>query len=900
METGERDRDRRPDPDALLALSGNAGRGRLRVFLGAAPGVGKTYAMLQGARRRKAEGAHVLLGLVETHGRKETEELIHGLDILPRRAVDYQGRVLLEFDLDGALARRPDLLIVDELAHTNAPGSRHPKRWQDIAELLDHGVDVWTAVNVQHLESLADVVSRITGVHVRETVPDVFMQEADDVVVVDITPEELIQRLHEGKVYVPATARRATQNFFTPGNLTALRELALRRTAERVDDQVVEYLRQKAIEGPWETSDRLLVCVGSAETAETIVRKAARLASGLNATWIALHLERPDSPPADVAQERAIADALALAERLGAETNRIAGNDFVTEIVRFARRENVTQILIGRSSAGLLSRLIGRSLPDQVIRAAGEISVQVVASQEARGPEWSGAIQRAIAGAGAGLDGLFALIAVAIALAVAHGVAIWERLPNLSMVFLAAVLTCAALRGARAGIFAAVLSFLAYNFFFIEPLYTLTIAEPHEVLALLIYLAVAMLTGSLAGRLRQQSLAAQARARSTLALYEFSRRIAAASKDEEITAIVASHIHRVLGLNCVLLLPKDDDLELAAAWPPTELSDAAEFSAARWAFERSEPAGWLTGTLPSVRFQFRPLSSPRANVGVLAVAPAKADARLSSEQESMLATIAEQTAIALDRAFLMKEAMKAATLEQNETVRDALLASLSHDLRTPLASITGAASSLRELGGKMSVGQRDELVASIEQEAARLSRFVTNLLEMSRIEAGALKVKRDWVDVADVVRTTAERASRTFAATAPRISIADDLPFVRGDANLLQQVVFNLIDNAYKYGAADEPPSVHARREGGEVVISVTDSGPGVKPENLERIFEKFYRGGGADGRSPGTGLGLSICRGIVQAMGGRVLAQSPAARRKGMRIIVRLPAAPAEGGASR
>ncbi len=371
------------------------------------------------------------------------------------------------------------------------------------------------------------------------------------------------------------------------------------------------------------------------------------------------------------------------------------------------------------------------------------------------------------------------------------------------------------------------LVFLAYNFFFIEPLYTLTVAEPHELLALMIYLVVAMLTGSLAGRLRRQSLAAQARARTTLALYEFSRRIAGAVSSEEIATTVASHVHRALGLPCAVLVPRDDDLELAAAWPPAELSDAAEISAARWAFERGEPAGWLTGTLPSVRYQFRPLASPRANVGVLGITPAKADDRLTPEQENMLATVAEQTAIALDRIFLMKEAMKAAALEQNESVREALLASLSHDLRTPLAAITGSASSLRELGDRMTSPQRAELIESIEQEAARLSRFVTNLLEMSRIEAGALKVKRDWVDVADVVRMTAERAARTFGSQAPRISLASDLPFVRGDANLLQQVIFNLLDNAYKYGASDEPPSIHARGDGDEVVISVTDMGPG-------------------------------------------------------------------------
>lgn len=882
--------DGRPDPDALLAHSRQEGRGRLKVFLGAAPGVGKTFAMLQNARRLRADGVDVAIGLVETHGRAETLALVEGLEILPRRACDYRGRTIEEFDLDGALARRPKLLVLDELAHTNAPDCRHPKRWQDVEELLDAGIDVWTALNIQHLEGLADVVAGMTGVVVRETVPDKVLQEADAVVLVDITPDELIARLHEGKVYVPEVARRATERFFTPGNLTALRELALRRTADRVDDQMLDYLRRKAIEGPWHASERLLACVAADETAERVVRRASQLATGLNAGWIAVHLERPDDV-ADPGKAQAVRAAMDLAERLGGETRHLSGADPVGEILRLARRENVTQIIVGVRRRNAFRRMFRQSFSDALIRRGGQCEIHLAPAPDARPAQASRHVagvrlpQRTATEAGA------AAAAVATAVAAGEGLTEVLRLPNLSMVFLAAVLFCAVRFGVRAAVIASFLSFLAYNFFFIEPLYTFTVAEPHELFALLVFLAVAVLTGSLAGRLRDQREGVLRNAAVTQSLYDFSRKIAGAASADDVLWAATAHLHATFGRQVVLLAGEGEELALLAAWPPDAQLDVAEQGAARWARGKGEAAGWATGVLPRVRFQFRPLQTARGIVAVCGFEPPDASAALSADEERALSAVLGQTAIALDRALLAREAARTASLEENEKARDALLASLSHDLRTPLATIAGAASSLRDLGANMDDAQRAELLSAIEEETGRLSRFVANLLDMSRIEAGGLKARLDWVDVADVVRLAAARCRKAYPKARIRISLAADLPFVRGDARLLEQVLFNLLDNAQKYGG-DGETAVHARREGDDLVLSVTDEGPGVKPADLDRIFEKFYRGGRNDGRKAGTGLGLSICKGLVEAMGGRILAQSPAARRRGTRIVVRLPAA--------
>ena len=885
--------ERRPDPDALLALAGREQRGKLKVFLGAAPGVGKTFAMLLGARRLKADGIDVLIGLVETHGRAETAALLEGLEVLPRRYVTYNGRAIDEFDLDAALARKPKLIIVDELAHTNAPEGRHPKRWQDVEELLDAGIDVWTALNIQHLESLADVVSRVTGISVRETVPDRVLQTAQDVVLVDITPDELIQRLHDGKVYLPQTARRATQNFFTPGNLTALRELALRRTADRVDDQMVDYLRQNAIEGAWETSDHLLVCINADGQGERIVRTAARLATRLNASWVVAHVERLGHEEIDPVRVKSVDDAFRLAERLGADIIRLNGIDRVAETLRFARRENITQIVIGRSGKTFWKRLARSSFTDQLVRQATDVAVHVVNASDDIGPTRRRTLLRPAPRQL--VPGMIAAV-LAVSLAVGLGEALnhWLHLPNLSMVFLFAVLACSATYGLWSAIAASFLSFLAYNFFFIEPIYTFTVAEPQELLALLVFLVVSVLTGTLTGRVHDQAAAVGQRAQSTQLLYEFSRKLAGAAKLDDVLWAASTHLQKVQGGRIAFLIPEDGDLQVRVAWPPDEELTDGELSAARWAFTKQEAAGWHTNTLPNLAVQLRPLRTPRGVVGVCGFEPKSAKDPMTPEDERALNAILEQTALAIDRALLVSEAVRTAALEDNEKLRTTLLASLSHDLRTPLSSITGAVTTLRHLGDKMSVAEQQDLLAAIEEEAARLSRFVANLLDMSRIESGAIKVREDYLDPADIIRTAVERVRKVFAEFPVDMSLARDLPFIRGDADLLEQVLFNLLDNAHKYGG-EAGAIVHARREAGEVVISVTDEGPGIKPVDLPRIFEKFYRGGRTDGRKAGTGLGLSICKGLVEAMGGKIEAQSPAIRRRGTRILLRFPVSPTQ-----
>ncbi len=888
MTQTSRDDDGRPNPDALLAAVKRSTSGQLKVFLGAAPGVGKTYAMLLGARRLKEEGVDVVVGLVETHGRAETGALLEGLEVLPRNIIDYHGRAIAEFDIDAALDRKPTLIVVDELAHTNAPESRHPKRWQDVQELIAAGIDVWTALNIQHLESLADVVSRITGVTVRETVPDRVLQEAHDVVLVDITPDELIQRLNEGKVYVPETARRAIQNFFTAGNLTALRELALRRTADRVDDQMADFLRQKAIEGPWGASERLLACVGPTEVSERVVRRAAQLATSLNAAWTAVHVE-PFGYVNDAKRASQLAKSFSLAERLGGDTTRVQGADFAEEILRLARRENVTQIVLGQSHAGTLARLFGRSLPDSVMRRSGSIEVHIVPQAESNRPKrFLPSLKFDRKGVEAEIG--VALGSVAAAVVVGEALTAALKLPNLSMIFLAAVLFTGMRFGTRAAIIASFASFAAYNFFFIEPIYTFTIAQPQELFALLIFLGVSVLTGSLTGRVRDQREGVIKNAEVMRSLFDYSRKLSGASKADDVLWAAAAHLHSMFGGRIVLLVAEGDELNLRAAWPPDAQLDPTAMTAARWAQQKREPAGWGTGTLPNVDFQFRPLIAARGPIAVCGFEPHSPEEPISGDDEQALASILDQTAIALDRVLLAREAVDTAAMQENEKVRDALLASLSHDLRTPLSAIAGAATSLRALGDKMKPEERIELLTSIEDETARLSRFVANLLDMSRIEAGGLKVNRDFVDVADVVQGAVERSRKAFPKQPVKVNLAPDIPFVRGDDKLLEQVLFNLLDNAHKY-AADSGAAIHGRRDGDEVVLSVTDEGPGVKPADLEKIFEKFYRGGRADGRKPGTGLGLSICRGLIESMGGTIVAQSPAVRRRGTRIVIRLPA---------
>ncbi|MCV3764724.1 sensor histidine kinase [Rhizobium sp. TRM95796] len=886
MADNDRRDERRPDPDALLALADKDRRGKLTVFLGAAPGVGKTYAMLSRARRLKADGVDVVVGLVETHGRGETAALLDGLDVLPRRRVAHRGRMLEEFDLDATLARRPRIVIVDELAHSNPEDSRHPKRHQDIEELTAAGIDVWTALNIQHLESLADLVAQITGVTVRERVPDIVLKRADEVLLVDLSPSELIERLKEGKVYLPESANRAVDRFFRLGNLTALRELALRRTADRVDDQMVDYLRQNAIDGPWATGERLLVCVGSDPVSEKVVRVASRLASGLNAPWLVVSIERADREVETPERLQRIETLFRLAEQLGAETRRIIGNDFVEEILKLARREHATQIVIGARKRGRWQTVFSPSLTDALARRASGLGVHIVTPEGGPGEIRPGALRLPQATA-LRQAALSAVGFVTLTTMVGKSIDMFVKLPNISLLYLLAVLGASVTGGYVAAFLAAALSALAYNFFFIEPVHTFTIAAPHEVFALFVFIAVAMIAGGFASRIREQAEIARVRAAALQSLYDFSRKLASTAKSDDAIWLTVSQLQASLKRKVALLAPRQGDLHIAAAWPPDTELDVTDMTAARWAHDKREPSGHGTGTLPNSRFQFRPLLGPHGVTGVCGIEHVGEPLDINAERA--LTAILDQTAIALDRARLADETVEQASKLEGERYREALLSSISHDLRTPLATILGAVTGLRQLGDRMTAENRDDLLQSIEEESGRMSRFVANLLDMTRIEAGTLKPKLDWVDVSDVVQAAVERTRKHAPGRLIETGIAADLPLIRGDSVLVGQVLFNLLDNAVKYGG-DEPINVYARRDGKDVVISVTDLGKGIPPEDLDRIFEKFYRRGKPDGRAPGTGLGLSIARGFVEAMGGKIHAESPALRKRGTRIVMRFP----------
>lgn len=875
--------DLRPSPDALLKLAEREARGKLKVFLGASPGVGKTYAMLSGARRLKAEGRDVVVGLVETHGRSDTAALLEGLEVLPRRPVTYKNRTLMEFDVDAALARKPDLIIVDELAHTNAPDSRHPKRFQDVEELLNAGIDVWTALNVQHVESLSDVVAGITGITVREVVPDTVLEKADDVVVVDITPDELLERLKDGKVYLPENAQRAADHFFKPGNLTALRELALRRTADRVDDAMVDYLRQNAIEGPWPTAERILVCVGPDQHSQTVVRVAGRLASGLNAGWVAAHLDPIGREPRDPEAMRRVEEALKLAARLGADISRLSARDLPQEVLRYARRENITQIVLGRSRASWFRRFIGRSLSDEITRQAEGIAIHIVTPPKGKAPAFRWPRP------GIALSGyIAAILAVVIASGLGKFAVHWLPAPAVSMFFLAAVLLCANRFGTASAILAAFLSFLAYNFFFIAPLYTLTVASPHELVALTVFLLVAVITGSLSGRVREQSDAASRRIFQTQMLFDFSRKLSGTAALDDVLWAVASQTASAIRGETIVLLSENGELQIKAAFPPEDTMGASEWTAARWALGHREAAGLGTTTLPNAHFSFRPLATPRGIVGVIGLRPGNGG--LSADVDRVVDALIDQTTVAIERTLLAGDAAKAEAMAESERLRSAILSSISHDLRTPLATILGAVTSLRSLGGQMPKESQTELLSAIEEETRRMSNFVTNLLDMTRLEAPNLEIKRDWVDLADIIRAAVARARMTWPDRQIELAIENGLPLVHGDSGLLEQVLFNLLDNANKYSPPGSPTQISAVARHREILLEVTDAGQGIPVEDLERVFDKFYRVGQGDRRSAGVGLGLAICRGIVTALGGSITAASPVAQGHGTRITVRLP----------
>jgi two-component system, OmpR family, sensor histidine kinase KdpD len=882
------DEAQRASPDALLALAKKEGRGHLKIFLGAAPGVGKTFAMLTSAQAEKTGGRDVVAGLIETHGRRETERLIEGFEVLPRKPIVYRNQVMKEFDLDAALARRPGLLLVDEYAHTNVPGSRHPKRWQDVDELLAAGINVWTTLNIQHLESLNDVVLKITKVRVRETVPDTVFDKADEIILVDFPPDELLKRLAEGKVYVQDTAARAVESFFKPQNLTALRELALRRAAERIDVDLVSRMQAQAIEGPWAAGERILACIGPDPISPTVVRTAKRLADLMDAPWLAVTVERPGTNLDNAARQR-LDDAMKLAEALGAETQTLTGSDLPAELLRFAKFENVTQIVIGRSHGGFFSELLRRSLPHELVRRTQDIAIHLVTRQTETPSPVRG--RRSPGFAFQPLPFLYATLAIGAALVIGEGLTALTPIPNLSMLFLVAVLLIAVNFGIWPAIYGSMLSFLVYNFFFIPPLYTFTIAEPYELLALLIFLIVAVITSALAGRVREQATVSASRMRAMRRLYEFTRRLSGLASFDAVAEGAASEIHASLGRAVVVMLARDDDLQLTAAWPPEDTLDAASTTAARWAYSHGEPAGTATATLPIIPWYFVPLRLGEKTLGVIGIGEAPNGGLLDSEARALLDTLSEQTAAALERASLAREMVNARTATETERVRNTLLASISHDFRTPLSSILGSATSLIDYGDKLGPEAKKDLLVQIKQETEALDEMVRNLLAITRIDAGALELRQDWIDLREIVDRIASAARRRGAKQRIEVALPADLPLVKADATLVEQAIGNVIGNAVVHTPAETRVVVDALVGPKEVTLHVADDGPGIPLQTLPQIFDKFVKADAtqADG-GQGTGLGLAIAKGIMEAHGGTVSAESPRADGRGTRIVLTFP----------
>ncbi len=879
---------RRPDPEALLADAKRQGRGRLKVYLGMAPGVGKTYEMLEEAARRAADGLDVVVGVVETHGRPETEALLVSLPVLPRRAMPYRDQTLMEFDLDAALARRPGLLLVDEYAHSNAPGSRHPKRWQDVAELLAAGVDVATTLNVQHLESLVDVVWQITGVRVRETVPDQALSVADEIVLVDLTPDELRNRLAAGKVYVPETARLAGDNFFKRENLTALREMALRRAAQTVDDELVGAMRRQGIEGPWAAGERILVLIAGDATAPSLVRDGRRLSDlMMNAPWTVAHVERPNKAAEDSRVARRMAEAFKLAESLGGATLVLTGDDLTETVLGYARRNNVTQIVMGKSRDSLWRLLTGRSLAQALLREAGGVALHFIGSGAPAADQPSPAAIRA--GRPPLGDYASALAMVAAAGAISAVLDRFAAGADLGMIFLASVLLAGLAHGLRPALLAAAAAIGAYNFFFLEPRFSFVIGHAGDVITFVIFIAVAGATGWLTGRVRDQSRLSSRRASAVSALLAASRRLSAAPDAAAAAQALAEQAAATAGGRAVVLLPEGEDVRLAAASPNGAALGAGELAAARWAWDKREAAGAGTGTLPQIGWTFRPLIGVRGRAGVAGVETVPGS---GVDDQRLLGALLDQGAVALERAGLMAATVENEALRRSDRLRGALLNSISHDLRTPLSTVLGSATTLIDYGERLPPATRADLLDSIREEAERLNRYVGNLLDMTRLEGGAVKPRAEWLDVRDVLAAAIQRVSRRLGERPLHRDFPPELTTIEADPALLEQALVNILENAIAYSPAGLPIETAVYEDRANVVISIEDEGPGIPTAELERIFESLRRleqPSDRGGARQGVGLGLSIAKGFVEAMGGRIAAASPIHGPRGTRMLISL-----------
>ncbi len=879
---------RRPSPDALLveAKRQDKSRGRLKVFLGAAPGVGKTYEMLLSARAKLLEGTDVVVGVVETHGRAETQSLLYGFEIVPRAKINYHGHVLDEMDLDALLKRHPQIALVDELAHTNAPGSRHPKRYIDVEELLAAGIDVYTTLNIQHVESLNDVVAQITRIRVRETVPDSVLDKADDIEVIDLSPDELIQRLKEGKVYVPQQAERALNHYFSPGNLTALRELALRRTAQRVDEQLLTHMRAHAIAGPWPAGERLLVCVSEDTRSAGLVRYTKRLSDRLHAPWTAVYIENQRSQHLTEVERDRIADTLRLVEKLQGEAMTIpGGNNIADDILAYSRANNVTQIVLGKSERSRWFELINGSVVRDLVRDSGNISVHVISGQHLTNDPIPKKTVKTRAPSDYSVWEPMPYLATCVVVALSLGFAYLLKpligVQSVDLVFLAGVIGIAYHYGRWPSLLAAALSMLAYQFFFLDPIYQFAFDDLKNFAALCFFFFTAFAVSNLTAKVRAQAYTARHRAATTEALYIFSKKLAGIVSLDDLLWATAYQIAHSLKTDVVIaLVDADGMLRVKAGFPPEDDLDQAELGAAKWSFENNRPAGRGSETLPGAKRLFLPLRTGSGPVGVVGLARGqRPEMLLTPDERRLLDALMDQSAVAIERVRLAGQINEARLAAETERLRAALLTSLSHDLKTPLASILGAVTSLRKYRDRLEAPEREEMVATIQEEAERLSRFVANLLDMIKIESGAIELDRQPVDIDEAVGAALQRVSGMLSNHRVEVDLEANLPMLDLDEMLFEQVLVNLLDNAAKYAPPESLITIRARRSFGAVAIEVLDEGTGIPEDRLERIFEKFHRVKQGDRQRAGTGLGLAICRGFIDALGGRIVAANRADR---------------------
>ncbi len=876
----------RPDPDALLRRmqqeEAREKRGKLKIFFGFAPGVGKTYRMLQVARDLVTEQhLDVVVGVVEDHRRIETARLVLGLELLPRRKVEYRGHTLDEFDLDAALARKPKLLLVDELAHTNAAGSRHPKRWQDVEELLAAGIDVFTTMNVQHVESLNDVIAQISRIQVRETVPDSVLDRADAIELIDIAPEELLERLKEGKVYLPDQAKRATQHFFQRGNLLALRELALRRTAQHVDEDVRAFREQEGVAATWPAGERILVCVGPAPSSGRLIRAGARMAAGLRCPWVASSVESTAMRPMSDADRKQLEAHLRVAEALGATVTQLSGPSVSGVLLDYARKHNVTRLIIGKPTHSRFWDRVQGSLLDEVVRGSGDIDIHVISgdtSSEAP-PRAEQSLERHAPARHYVLAAL--LVAGALGLALALRAVL--NLPDFEMLFLLAVMMAAMWFGRGPSLLAAALGVASYDFFFVPPVLSFSIDDRRYLLTFGMMFAVSFAMSELTGRLRRQQREAQAREERTAVLYALAKELASVDEAKQIAAIAARHAADIFSAKSIVLNVIDSQLRELGAAPEGAQLDPKDLGVAKWSFEHDALAGLGTDTLHGAAALCAPLRAGQSRLGVLAIVPLDKTA-LRSEQRAFLDVLCRQVAVSLERARLSEEAKHASLRARTEEMRSSLLSAVSHDLRTPLASITGAATSLRD-DANLGSDTRGELIEAIVDQAERLERLVGNLLDMTRLESGVIALRRDWVPLDEMVSSALTRLESRLEARKVTVSIREDVPLLNVDPVLFEQVFVNLLENAEKYTPPGSPLEIEAHTDDDRVEIAFVDHGPGVPPGAETRIFEKFYRGPHVP--APGAGLGLAICKGIIEAHGGTIRAETRSSGGAAFRISI-------------